>query len=184
MSTRYDPVLIGPVGAGKTSVAARLASALGVAHVEYDALRRGYFEELGFDMALNLALHEKEGWATMYRYWKVFSPYAIERMLDEHRGVLDLGGGAVVCEHADVLTRLQRAFAPFANVVFLRPYADLDRTLAVLDARTGHDPVLSANNRRFLENPAFATLATLTVDTGNRGVEAVAAEVLDRLVRP
>jgi hypothetical protein len=77
---RFDPIFIGPVGVGKTTVSALVAQALGVAHVEYDNLRRGYFEELGFDMEQNLRLNAAEGWHTMYRYWKVFSPYAIERL--------------------------------------------------------------------------------------------------------
>ena len=182
-TTRFDPILIGPVGAGKTSISAILSKALDVPHVEYDAHRLAYFQELGFDMDVNLALHAREGWPTMYRYWKVFSPYAIERLLAEHTGVLDLGGGAVVCEHIEVLHRLRAAFAPFPNVVLLRPYPDLEQSLTLLNERTQAGEDLQRNNRAFLSHPSFEELAKITVHTQTRTPEEVTAEVLQRLVR-
>lgn len=44
---RSDPIVIGPVGAGKTTVSALLAEALDVPHVKMDRLRLGYYAELG-----------------------------------------------------------------------------------------------------------------------------------------
>ena len=60
--------------------------------------------------------------------------------------------------------------------------ADRERSLALLDTRSD-DPVLQANNRAFLSHGTYEQLATLTVHTGERTPEAVAAEVLDRIRR-
>ncbi len=173
-------IITGPVGAGKTTVSALLAQALGVPHVELDSLRFGYYAELGYDDAVRERLSEAEGWPAVYRYWKVFDPHSVERVLEEHTGVIDMGGGSLICEYDDQLDRMRRALAPFPNVVLLTPCEDLERALSILDEQAGR-PV-AGGNRHFLENRSLWELARTVVYTAGHTPEEVRDEILERLV--
>lgn len=178
---RDDIVLIGPPRVGKTTLARRLASHLGQAHHEFDALRRGYYEEVGFDMALNLRLFEEQGWPTMYQYWKVFDPHALERFFADGTGVLDVGGGTPVAEHPAVVERIAQAFRPFRHVVLLMPDPDLETSLALLATRGDDAATLAPNQRYLMAQGSLQRLATHTVFTGARDPAAVFEEVLARV---
>ncbi len=179
-SRRLDPVLIGPPNAGKTTVSAMLAQSLGVEHHELDRLRLGY-TEIGFDMDFNLRLNREQGFASMLAYWRVFAPHSIERFLGECHGVLDTGGGSPVADHPTLFGRIQTAFAPFDNVVLLLPDPDLDRSMEILGERSEDSEPLRVNQRHFMENPSFRTLATHVVYTGRRSAQEVHDDVLARI---
>lgn len=176
-----DVALFGPPNVGKTTLAQRLAERTGREHHELDRLRRGYFEEIGFDMEFNLALNQSQGWAAMYQYWKVFDPYAIERFVADCRGVLDFGGGTPVCEHPVVFDRVFAALVPIPHRILLVPDPDLDRSLAILQARS--EPELAVSQRYFLEQGSLQRLATHIVHTGEREPSAILEEVVDLLRR-
>src|SRR5919199_1093078 len=100
------PVLIGPVRAGKTTVAALLAQHLALAHVSLDAIRLRYYREIGYDEEHARQLREREGFAGLYRYWKPFEAYAVERVLAEHRdAVVDFGAGHSVQDDPRLFAR-------------------------------------------------------------------------------
>ena len=178
---RHDVVIMGPVRAGKTTVSALLAEALGVAHVELDSLRFGYYAELGYDDAVRERLWEAEGWPAVYRYWKVFDPHSVERVLEEHTGVIDMGGGSLICDQDDQLDRMRQALAPFPNVVMLTPCQDVDRALGILDEQAGR---AMPGNRHFLENRSLWELARIVVYTADHTPEEVRDEILERLAGP
>jgi len=131
-------ILIGPVAAGKTTVGKLLAARLEIPLVSMDDLRFGYYQELGYDEEFARELREREGPMAVYRYWKVFDPYSVERLLAEHSDcVFDFGGGSSVHEFDDQLARVQRALEPYENVVLLLPSADEDESVRILSERTG-----------------------------------------------
>jgi shikimate kinase len=175
---RLDPVLIGPPEVGKSTVSALLASTLEVEHHELDRLRQGFYEEIGFDMALNKKLYSEQGWAVMYAYWQVFAPHSVERFTQSCRGVLDTGGGSPVSTHPVLFSRIQRALAPFANVVLLMPDPDVERSMEILGTRTDPSEMLAINQRFMIETRCFEALATQVVYTGERSAEDVHDEVL------
>jgi adenylate kinase family enzyme len=97
-----DPILIGPIGVGKTTTAELLAARLDVPQVSMDDLRWEYYNELGYDQDLAAQIEEREGFWGLYRYWKHFEAYAVERITSEHRDcVFDFGcPRGVVAHHA------------------------------------------------------------------------------------
>jgi shikimate kinase len=179
ISRLNEVVITGPVGVGKTTVSALLAEALGVPHVELDSLRFGYYAELGYDEAVRERLSDAEGWPAVYRYWKVFDPHSVERILEEHSGVIDMGGGSLICEYDDQLDRMRRALAPFPNVVMLTPCEDVDQALGILDKQKGRP---MPGNRHFLEHHSLWELARIVVYTADHTPEEVRDEILQRLV--
>src|SRR5947209_4011845 len=93
-------ILIGPIRAGKSTIANLLSERLKLPRYSLDDLFLQYFEEIGFDHNNAKQIHEREGFAGLYKYWKPFEIYALERILSDYpdKCVIDLGGGHSVYE--------------------------------------------------------------------------------------
>lgn len=158
-------VLVGPPGAGKTTVGVAVAERLGVAFRDTDA----DVEAAAGDRAIADVFIEDGEPA-----FREMERTAVERALAEHDGVLALGGGAVVDEQ----TRERLAGH---TVVFLEagPATAFERT-GLNTAR----PLLAVNPRATLKRllderrPLYDAVATVTVTTDGRDVDDVVADVL------
>lgn len=150
-------VLVGPPGAGKSTVARSLAALLGVTARDTDAdveaaARKPVREIFADDGEPHFRVLERE---------------AVERALGEHDGVLALGGGAVM----DPLTEAalaRHAARPGVAVVFL------DVSLAHAAPRVGFNqarPLLLGNPRAQWQSlmerrrPVYERVATMVVST-------------------
>jgi hypothetical protein len=181
-----EPILIGPIGAGKSTLGRLLAQRLGRPQVALDAVRFAYYAEIGYDPALADRLGREAGLLALYRYWRPFEVHAVERAVAEHRDcVFDFGAGHSVYEDPALLGRAQRALAPFAHVVLLLPAPDPAESVRVLRERRGHRPVVSGGvdfDELFVTHPSNCTLATHTIYTAGRTPEEACDELV-RLVR-
>jgi shikimate kinase len=166
-ASRPRAVLVGPPGAGKSTVGRLLADALGVGFRDTDA----DVEEATGSMVADLFVDHGEA------YFRDQEREAVLRALVEHDGVLALGGGAV-------LDPRTRAALLGHHVVFL------DVSLADAAARVGLNrdrPLLVGNVRGQLKallderRPLYEEVATVTVSTDGRDAAVVAAEVLSLL---
>jgi shikimate kinase len=181
---RQDVILIGPIGAGKSTIGKLLAERLGLPQVAMDKVRFGYYKEIGYDEALAEAIGQREGFAGKYRYWKPFEIYAVERVLSDHRDcVIDFGGGHSVYEDDALFERARRALAPYANVVLLLPSPDLDESVRVLRERRG-SPIIDHGldfDEHFVKHHSNHDLATLTVYTKDQTPDQTCDEIQRRL---
>ncbi len=160
-------VLVGPPGAGKSTVGRRLASRLAVSFRDTDA----DVEAAAGCSVSDLFIDRGEP------AFRALEHDAVEVALQEHDGVLALGGGSVL----DADTR--RALAGH-RVVFL------DVGVAVAARRVGFArdrPLLLGNPRaqwlRLMEarRPFYDEVATLTVSTDTRSPAEVVDELVSRL---
>ena len=162
-------VLVGPPGAGKTTVGQAVAALLGVPFADTDAMiekRAGKpIPEIFFD----------DGEA----YFRQLEFETVGSALASFDGVLALGGGAVLND----ATRAALAAYP---VVFL----SVELTDAVKRVGLGAGrPLLNMNPRATLKylmdqrRPLYAEVATHTVATDGRTPEDIAAEVATLLKR-
>jgi shikimate kinase len=180
---RSEIILIGPIGAGKSTQGALLAEKLQLPRAPMDDLRWAYYKEIGYDEELSKRIGEKEGFPAVYRYWKAFEIHAVERLLAGHRDcVIDFGAGHSVYEEDELFARAQRALAPFANVVLLLPSPDLDESVRLLRERTAmsEDPVFDLTDH-FVRHHSNHDLATMVIYTDGKTPEETRDEILPRL---
>jgi shikimate kinase len=172
MSKSTNIFLIGPMGAGKTTVGRRLADARGMDFVDSD---QEVEARTGVDIAF---IFEKEGEAGFRRRER----QAIGELTQRHGLVLATGGGAVL----DPDNRQWLSARGF--VVYL--HASIDQQLARTE-RTDSRPLLQAGNRRetlerlfLIRDPLYREIADLVLHTDGRNARALAREIEDRLARP
>ncbi len=162
-------VLIGPPGAGKTTVGALLAARLGVAFTDTDA----EVEAVAGKPVADIFMEDGEP------AFRALEQDAVARALDDGAGVVAVGGGAVL----DLGTQQRLAGRP---VVYLETgFATAAKRVGLGQAR----PLLIGNPRATLKIlldqrlPVYQRLATITVGTDDRDPEDIAAEVAERLAQ-
>ncbi len=172
-------ILIGPVRAGKSTVGSLLATKLALPFYELDELRFEYYREIGYDPAEAKRRIESAGFWGLYRYWKPFEAYAVERLLSEHKtGVISFGAGHSVYEEDALFRRVQAVMAPFPRVVLLLPSPDFDVTMRELRSRDVDPPVTEPDiNEHFVRHHSNGDLAKEVVYTLGKTPEETCDEI-------
>lgn len=160
-----DIILIGPIGAGKSTVGQLLSARLGLPQRALDELRWNYYREIGYDEDLANHKRETEGFWSLYQYWKPFEAHAVERLLSEHTScVFDFGAGHSVYEDGALFHRIQQLLAPYKNIVLLLPSPDLDESTEILNAREESLRNMKPNiNEHFIRHHSNHDLAKFVV---------------------
>ena len=180
-------ILIGPISAGKSTIAQLLAAKLDMPRYEVDEDRWRYYDEIGYDKAEGKRIAEAEGMIGLIQYWKPFEAHVVERVLVEHPNtVMDFGAGHSYYEDAALFARVEKALAPFPNVILLLPSPDLDESVEILNARFTElltrevrsvDPMLLELNAQFVKQPSNHKLAKMVVYTKGKTPEETCEEI-------
>lgn len=156
-------VLVGPMGAGKTTVGRLLADALGVGFLDTDEV----IERVAGKTVAEIFVDDGEP------HFRELERRAVADSLATHDGVLALGGGAV-------LDPGTRAALAGQRVVFLRVgLSDAAQRVGLGVSR----PLLLGNVRGRIKQlldertPVYESVAAFTVDTDGRSAEEVADRV-------
>ena len=161
-------VLVGPPGAGKSTVGALLAARVGVPFRDTDSDVEAHTGQRVADLFVDLG----------EPHFRALEEQAVAVALEEHDGILALGGGAVLS--AVTRERLTAYTGAGGTVVWL----DVDLASAAERVGLGRSrPVLGLNPRATLRTllaaraPLYAEVATVTVTTGGREPGEVVDEV-------
>ncbi len=156
-------VLVGPPGAGKSTIGAVLAKRLGVGFRDTDA---DVEASTGTSIA-DIFVDEGE------QHFRKLERDAVLRALAEHEGVLCLGGGAVVSEQVRAALAMHRVVHLDVGI------GEAARRVGLNTAR----PLLLGNVRGSLRTllearrPLYEAVATVTVTTDGRPVEDVVEQI-------
>lgn len=160
-------VLVGPMGAGKSTVGVLLGEALGVPVRDTDA----DVERLEGRSISDIFVDSGE------EHFRALEKTAVAAALADHDGVLSLGGGAVLDPDT-------RALLAGHRVVFLR--VGLGEAVKRVGLGTGR-PLLLGNVRARIKSvlderaPIYESVADLVVDTDARTPQEIADEVRQAL---
>jgi shikimate kinase len=168
VDSRPTLVIVGPPGAGKTTVGRVLARRLGVAFADVDAM----IEQRTGRAIADLFLEDGEdGFRTLERQ-------VVAEALGSHDGVLALGGGAVLAAETRALLRAHRVVHLSVGL------ADGLRRTGMSTAR----PLLAGVNPRATfkalldaRAPLYREVATVQVATDRRSANQVARAVLEAI---
>lgn len=163
-------VLVGPMGSGKTTVAALLAEQWGVTARDTDT-----------DIEQSVGTSIQELFVDMGEaHFRELERTAVASALAEHRGVLALGGGAVMAPET-------RAMLAGHRVVHLRVgLSDAVQRVGLGESRPVLNQALGGVRARIKQllderGPLYEEVATMTVDTSGRTPQDVAAEITRRV---
>ncbi len=181
-------ILIGPEGAGKSTIGALLAAALAQPLYSLDRHRDALYAPYGYSAARAQTIYETQGLWAFYAHWSAFEFQAVCHVLAHaarpgdafHGRVLDFGAGHSVYETPADRAAVEAHMAPFAHVFLVLPCADVDEAARVMEARRGRALGL---NRHFLTQESNARLAKHTVYTQGKMPEESAEEILQILRR-
>lgn len=185
-------VLIGPLGVGKTTVGHLLAEKLDMPFCSVDEVRSGYYERVGYEetVAAQIAASD-QGIQGVLRYSKPFEARMIEMVLADHHGIIDFGASNSVYDDEDLFARVEKALAPFPNVILLLPSPDLDESAEILKNRlirmlndTGKEfsDELFELNRYFVQHPSNHRLAKQVIYNRDKTPEIICEEIVQKLV--
>ncbi len=157
-------VLIGPPGAGKTTVGTTLAALTGTVFTDTDAL----VEAAAGKPVSDIFVQDGES------EFRRLERDAVAAALSGGDGVVGLGGGAVLDPHTQALLTGHRVVYLETGFTELAKRVGLDRPRPLL---IGTNPRAQLKSLLEARLPVYEKLAWLTVGTDGRDPEQIAAEI-------
>lgn len=184
-------ILIGPLKAGKSTVATLLGESLDMPVFDFDDQRWQYYEEIGYDKDLAQKIREEQGLAALTAYWKPFDIYTVERVLKAFPAGYVMAFGAVHSFYDDdvLFARAKKALAPFENIVLLLPAPNVEESISILRQRllikrpdlTEHVDEMMELDRTFIEHHSNYDLARIVVYNKGKSPHQTCDEIIGKL---
>jgi shikimate kinase len=159
-------ILIGPPGAGKSTIGHSLAKKLKVKFADTDSLIEAKLEKKISDIFVDLG-------EPVFRTQELI---VLAEVLQSDNGVISLGGGAPISPQAQELLRNSGAIVIFLDISLGKAAARVgfnrDRPLLLGNPRAQWNELM--NSRR----PIYESLATAVVPVDDRSVNEICADIL------
>ena len=174
-------ILMGPVGAGKSTQAELLSKKLGQPRCSYDEVKAGYLKELGFDKKSASAIEAEQGEYAMFCHMNNFRYQVLRKVIEEHPGhIIDLGGGVHCYNEAHQVDSTKDLFDPIDEIFYLLPSDNLATNINALpDFKDGY-----AINTYIMMHPTNAVYAKKIIYTLSKTREEIAGEIIGQIGKP
>ena len=162
--------LIGLRGAGKSTLGARLASALGVPFVELD---REVEQEAGAKLSEVFAMYGQEA-------FRRFERRALDRVLRTHDAAVIAAGGSIVNDPDSYRLLLENCRTVWLKA---RPEEHMNRVIAQGDMRPfkGRSAALDEIRKMLSDRDRLYSRADITLDTSGRSAKSMLEELKGKL---
>jgi len=159
-------ILIGPPGAGKSTIGHSLAKKIKVKFADTDALIEARLDKKISDIFVDLG----------EPFFRAEELIVLAQVLQSDYGVISLGGGAPISAEAQELIRSSGATVIFLDISLGKAAARVgfnrDRPLLLGNPRAQWNELM--NSRR----PIYESLATAVVPVDDRSVNEICADIL------
>lgn len=166
-------ILIGPIRAGKSTVAKLLSEEMGMPNCSLDELRYTYYEEIGYDHNYAMQLEAQYGFEAKYNYWKPFEAQLVVKALEEYEDhIIDFGAGHSVYEDEHLFKKVKKSMDNEPYIFLLIPSEDKEESARILCERAEFD-----FNRHFVYHPSNYELAKHIIYTLHQTPEETMKEI-------
>lgn len=171
-------ILIGPIGAGKTTQAKLLSKNLGMPFCSYDAVKKIYWDELGLSKEEAHSIEKAHGTYAMLSYINEFKSKTVESIINDHPcHIIDLGGGAQTFDEPHQVERIRQVFEPIADIFLLLPSRDLATNIKTLPGLKEDLPI----NAYLIMHPTNDLFAKKTIFTLGKSPEETMNEIINQI---
>lgn len=183
-------ILIGPIRAGKSTIAKLLSEKLNLPRYRMDILRFDYYKEIGYNEHEVEKIKQENDFLALCDYWKPYDVYAVKRIIQDcKKGIIDFGGGLSVYENETQLQEVSQLLKPY-QVLLLLPSKNKEESIEILNSRMEEKEYLeyfSAEgidarkqlNQLFINHPSNQLLAKHTFYTKHKTPEETCAEIIN-----
>lgn len=177
-------ILLGPIGAGKTTIGKMIAKKLSIPFYSLDEEEQRYTVPVGYDVAQYDLMKEQQGPFPAYEYARGFFDEAVVRFLAAHNdGVFDVGGGHPVVPDPQKQKRINDALKPYANIIFLMPTQNVEESMKILHKRNEIAEGKPDFNILYFKDKTFWDIAKFVVYTEGKTPEETCEEILKKLMK-
>lgn len=168
-------ILMGPIGAGKTTQAKLLAKKLDMPRCSYDDVKGQYWKDLGVKKSIVDFIEKEQGEYAMISYMNEFKAQTVELIIKDHPDhIIDLGGGAQTFDEPHQIEKVRAAFEPISNIFLLLPSTDLQTNINTLPGLKQNFPI----NAYLIIHPTNELLSKKTIYTLGKTPEETANEII------
>lgn len=128
--------IIGPAGAGKSTLGKLLGDLVGKAFVDIDIAGRPFYLEKGWPVARIYEESDRLGWVVTERAWEGARAHAVLNVLPQSPGgIVALGAAHTNYTRDDLFDQVQQVVATSEHIIWVEPHEDPRHSIEALRER-------------------------------------------------